>query len=237
MATSTSWNATPTDYQGKLLLAALVDSAHRIPSNAKGRTLDLMHARQWLLQFRSDDTHLDLGTRHTPGTHFRLTHHGVNAAKRFKDAQELHALAQQFAPQTIAVYRPEFDPNATAKKTAVVVVYSRPDRSGDRVKVNMYGIGEDPTMLLVPLRSLEPLPDLPPQAEGDPTDWWTVTDRAGNEVTRVEATNYPRARTAAQKVPAAAAVSRREGGLSYRRLRSSELELTLPELTATCRGA
>ncbi|MER5301398.1 hypothetical protein ABT039_18250 [Streptomyces lasiicapitis] len=74
----------------------------------------------------------------------------------------------------------------------------------------------------VPVKALHPLPELPP-LEGEPTNWWRITDKAGRTVTQVQADNYAQAKHAAEQIPAAHRTARREGGLSYRRLRSTEL--------------
>ncbi|OEJ21033.1 hypothetical protein [Streptomyces subrutilus] len=81
MPTNTSVNATPSDHQGELLIAALAHSSHRVPG-AKGRTLDIMARRQWVKEHTSTGR-LASTVRDYPGfTHFRLTHLGVNAARR-----------------------------------------------------------------------------------------------------------------------------------------------------------
>ncbi|MET8717426.1 hypothetical protein ABZV52_30120 [Streptomyces sp. NPDC004735] len=74
--------ARPTPYQAKLLLAALADNEHRIPSDANGRTLDLFLGRRWVEEYTADGR-LAAGVRDYSGfTHFRLSRSGVNTAKR-----------------------------------------------------------------------------------------------------------------------------------------------------------
>ncbi|MFE0063262.1 hypothetical protein [Streptomyces sp. NPDC059003] len=75
-----AWDATPTDYQTRLLLAALADTQHRIPSDAKRRTLKIMADRQWVRPRR-------LALIEGGIADWRLTHHGVNAANRAHTAQ------------------------------------------------------------------------------------------------------------------------------------------------------
>ncbi|WP_030780685.1 hypothetical protein [Streptomyces sp. NRRL S-920] len=74
----------------------------------------------------------------------------------------------------------------------------------------------------IAIKDLHPLPELPP-LEGEPTTWWRVTNKAGQTITQVQADDYAEAKHAAEQVPAARRIARREGGLSYRRLRSTEL--------------
>jgi hypothetical protein len=366
MGAKTGIDTVPTDYQAGLLLAALDDEHHRIPGDAKGRTLDLFYARQWVREYTATGK-LASTVRDYPGfTHFRLTHHGVNAAKkaraartaaaergpqtmnvegigwtcvkagrkwateyegvkfelerrtrnvadgcpntgwylyggshfgeymsaRFKAAavaafpyvcpKEGHpraaatttpdavptaeaypanpaglaaaerdlyaarkrlraqpgltehtaltqrcaqlryrmteiraALAEQFPVDTAAVYVP--DP--TEEYRDVVIVESGPDKDG---KVAALSARHKKT-IRVALDKLQPLPELPPLPAGEHTDWWAVTDKSGTEVARVQADGYDTAREAAEKVPAAREASIRDGGLSYRRLMSSEL--------------
>ncbi|MGW2550031.1 hypothetical protein [Streptomyces sp. NPDC001635] len=98
MATKTAWDAPATAYQAGLLLAALTDTQHRIPRDAKSRTLDIMHKRQWIRPSRRTGT---LASVESGAKDFVLTHHGVNAANRAKAMREA-AEAQQTPelPQT-----------------------------------------------------------------------------------------------------------------------------------------
>ncbi|TWF74033.1 hypothetical protein FHX78_1265 [Streptomyces capillispiralis] len=89
MGTKTSRDATPTAYQCRLLLAALKDSRHQLPSTARSVTTDVMRRRQWVREYGADGRPLDPrrsdGER-AAGSRFRLTHHGVNAARRAEAA-------------------------------------------------------------------------------------------------------------------------------------------------------
>ncbi|MFE0489216.1 hypothetical protein [Streptomyces griseoaurantiacus] len=90
MGTKTSRDAIPTAYQSRLLLAALGDARYRLPSGVRRTTTDVMRKRQWVREYGVDGRPVDVG--HLPGaraplSHFRLTHHGVNAARRARAAQ------------------------------------------------------------------------------------------------------------------------------------------------------
>lgn len=50
--TNTSAKATPSPYQRQLLIAALQDQAHRLPTDANSATLDLMRSWRWPLRKR-----------------------------------------------------------------------------------------------------------------------------------------------------------------------------------------
>ena len=56
----------------------------------------------------------------------------------------------------------------------------------------------------------------------EPTDVWTVTDKAGAEIARVYGETMADAREAARRTPAVGAVPLREGGFSLRRLTVAE---------------
>ncbi|SEE83142.1 hypothetical protein SAMN05216483_6696 [Streptomyces sp. 2131.1] len=134
---------------------------------------------------------------------------------------EAAALAQKYPLGAAAVFTPE-----GATERDVVVVNSAPDADGT---VEVLSARQNGKALRVPLAALEELPALPPAPEGDPTDYWTVTDDKGQEVTRVRAETRVGARTEVERNPQAAAVAKRLGGLFYRRLSTSELP---PELRA-----
>ncbi|MER6616361.1 hypothetical protein [Streptomyces xantholiticus] len=206
--TRAAWDANPTDYQAHLLLAALDDSQRRIPSDAKSRTLQIMLKREWVQARRLTSTmaFVEAGAKD-----YVLAHHGVNAANRARTAQ----LAKRYPVGSAAVFTPE-----GATERDVVVVNSGPDKDGI---VEVLSAKQGGKALRAPLAALEPLPELPPAPEGEPTDWWTVTNKAGLEVARVEADGYDSAQREAEKVLAARQASKRDGGLFYRRLRSSEL--------------
>ncbi|MEV7512120.1 hypothetical protein AB0O57_29605 [Streptomyces sp. NPDC091201] len=220
MPTNTSVNAAPSDHQGALLLAALAHSTHRVPG-ATGRTYGIMVRRGWVKEYTAAGKLAGparlLG--YTGFTHFRLTDRGIIAAQRFRNAQELRALAADMPAESFAVYRPEFDPGKTLRETTAVFISTRPDETG-RVRAIFDGGRGD---VRVPLRALEPIADrrMVP-ADGAPTDTWTITDRHGAELAQVHADSYPAARTAAEQLPAVAAAIQQDGRLRCRRLRTSE---------------
>ncbi|MFC9280914.1 hypothetical protein [Streptomyces collinus] len=94
MGTKTGIDTVPSDYQAGLLLAALADDRHRIPSNAKGRTLDIMVSRQWVREYTADGRRAAAVPNYSGFTHFRLTHHGINAARKVKAQREAAEAAQ-----------------------------------------------------------------------------------------------------------------------------------------------
>ncbi|GAA2439205.1 hypothetical protein [Streptomyces glaucus] len=210
-----AWDATPTAYQARLLIAALDDSQRRIPSDAKTRTVDIMRLRQWVRPRRLDSSasFIESSVRD-----FVLTHHGVNAAQRALTAQ----LAQKYPIGAAAFFTPE---GATARD--VVVVTSGPDQEGT---VEVLSMKQGGAPVRAPLTALEELPELPPEPEGEITDWWTITDAQGAELTRVQAEDDPRARKAAERHPAVVAAVRRDKGFAVRRLRTSELSVPVGEL-------
>ena len=56
------------------------------------------------------------------------------------------------------------------------------------------------------------------------TDTWTVTNKAGQELARVDGATMTTARAAALEIPAVAESSASEGGFGLRRLRADELQ-------------
>ncbi|MFD9190321.1 hypothetical protein ACFWCA_19085 [Streptomyces phaeochromogenes] len=91
MATKTGISTVPTKPQANLLIAALGAENHRVPSTATGRTLDIMLRRQWVKEYTANGR-LASTVRDYPGfTHFRLTHHGVNAANKAKAQKQAPA--------------------------------------------------------------------------------------------------------------------------------------------------
>ncbi|MCG8971838.1 hypothetical protein [Streptomyces sp. CL12-4] len=139
------------------------------------------------------------------------------------------ALAERFPAGSAAVYVPE-----GATERDVVVVNSGPDKDGT---VEVLSMKQGGKALRVPLAALEELPELPPEPEGEITDWWTVTDAQGVELTRVEAEDDPRARKAAMRHAAVVAAARRDKGFAIRRLRTSELSVPVGELRGLPRTA
>ncbi|MFB6629937.1 hypothetical protein ACFCWY_08585 [Streptomyces sp. NPDC056362] len=125
------------------------------------------------------------------------------------------APAAPFTVGSALLYLPE-----DGAERDVVLLNSDPDEDGT---VEVLSVSQGGAELRVPLARLEELPKLPPAAEGDPTDYWTVTDDKGQEVTLVRAETMEGARAEVEKDPQAAAVAKRLGGLFYRRVRTSEL--------------
>lgn len=117
--TRAALDATPTDYQARLLLAALDDSQHRVPSDAKTRTLDIMDLRQWVRPVLRDRSGPSIPSN---VRHWTLTHHGVNAANRARTAQ----LAEKYPVATAAVYVPK----EGEEHRDIVVVMSEPAADG-----------------------------------------------------------------------------------------------------------
>ncbi|MFF3787128.1 hypothetical protein [Streptomyces sp. NPDC001933] len=211
-----AWDTTPTDYQAGLLIAALADSQHRIPSDARGRTLDIMRTgREWIRARRLTST---TAAVKSGAKDYVLTHHGVNVANRARTAQ----LAQKYPVGSPAFFTPE-----GATERDVVVVNSGPDKNGT---VEVLSAKQRGKALRAPLTALEELPKLPPEPAGEITDWWTITDSEGVELTRVEAEDDPRARKAAMRHAAVVAAARRDKGFAIRRLRTSELSVPVGEL-------
>ncbi|MFB6700261.1 hypothetical protein [Streptomyces rubiginosohelvolus] len=135
---------------------------------------------------------------------------------------ELARLAAQYPAGTVAVRLPEGD----ERRRDVVVVLAAPDQAG---KVQVHSVAAN-GQVRVPLNELRPGPELPPEPEGEITDWWTITDANGTELTRVQAESDPAARKAARRNPKVVAAARRDNGFAVRRLRSSELATPVGEL-------
>lgn len=215
----TSTNVTPSPYQTELLMAALKDRAHRLPSDAKATTLDLMLRRQWILEHRADGRLRGTGTEPTGPTHFRLSHAGVRTAKRHQRIQ----LTRTHTIGTIAAYHP-----ARAKRHQdIVAVQSRPDTDG-HVKVLS---GRLRRLITVALTDLRPAPPAA-LAPGELTDTWAVMDQHGTWLLIVEGTTYSAARRAAARAPEAKSRSLRGVDFLYRRLRNGEIPATFAELHA-----
>jgi len=131
-------------------------------------------------------------------------------------AAKPQTLAERFPVDSAAVYVP----NHAEPYRDVVIVKSQPDADG---KVTAISGRYNGKTIRVPLASLEPLPQLPPAPEGEPTNWWTVTDKDSQQVTIVQAETLEGARDEVEKDPQTAAVAKRLGGLFYRRFRTCEL--------------
>ncbi|WP_439675987.1 hypothetical protein [Embleya sp. MST-111070] len=74
----------------------------------------------------------------------------------------------------------------------------------------------------LPMRD-EPAVETEPTTADEPSDTWTITNRAGEEVARVEGATAEEATRAADALPAVQTTIRREGGFARRRLYTSEL--------------
>lgn len=128
----------------------------------------------------------------------------------------------EFPPATGAVYVPE----EGEQHRDIVVVLSEPDTDNT---VQAHSVKHS-RPIRVPLAMLQPLPELPPDPEGEITDWWTILDAEGAELARVKATDDPRARKAAMRNPKVVVASRQDAGFAVRRLRTSELSVPLGQL-------
>ncbi|QFG13312.1 hypothetical protein SEA_GILGAMESH_120 [Streptomyces phage Gilgamesh] len=138
-------------------------------------------------------------------------------------------LAEQFPINATAVYAPKDGARD------VVMVKSAPDADGKADAISGRLNGE---MIRVALADLHPIPAPLSEPQGEMTQVWSVLDRDGREVARVQGGET---RTEAMKVveadPVAGPVSRREGGVGLRRLRSSELTTPVGELRGLPRKA
>ena len=213
--TRAAWDTAATDYQARLLIAALDDSQHCIPSAAKARTLEIMHGREGIRARRATST---LAAVESGAKDYVLTHHGVNAANRARTAQ----LAERYPVATVAVYVPE----EGEENRDIVVVTSEPSTDGT---VQVHSVKQNGP-IRVPLAMLRQLPPLPPEPEGEITGWWVITDVEGVELARVEAEDDPGARKAAMRHASVVAAARRDKGFAVRRLYTSELSIPVGEL-------
>ncbi|MFJ2745269.1 hypothetical protein ACIO3O_37055 [Streptomyces sp. NPDC087440] len=222
----TETTTTPTEYQADVLIAALDNVPHLISTRTDEFTVDKLHARRWV-EGRT------------------LTALGCEVARQARAGRELSAalgnVATEAEPQALPSAEftvgsaARYDTGPTHTERDVVLVNSKPAADGT---VEVLSARQGGAPLRVPLAALQPIPALPPRPEGDPTDWWTVTDAQGKEIARVQASNGPEARiTAIREDDAVRAVDRREGGLSTRRLVSSELDVPLGELQGLPRTA
>ncbi|MFI1532139.1 hypothetical protein [Streptomyces griseus] len=146
---------------------------------------------------------------------------GVTAAQ-IRHAACTVRLAARYPVDEVAVHLPDGD----EKRRDVVVVLTAPDQAGMVQVLSVAAKGQ----VRVPLTELRPAPELPPEPEGEITDWWTITDANGAELTRVEAESDPAARRAAMRNSKVVAACRRDNGFAVRRLRSSELATPVGEL-------
>ncbi|MCQ1580401.1 hypothetical protein [Streptomyces parvus] len=220
--TDISANATRSPYQRELLITALEDSAHRLPTDAKSTTLDLMRRRQWIREHRADGRLLGTGTSCTGPTHFRLSPLGVRTAKKYQRAQ----LTRTHTIGTVAAYRPE----RTKRHQDIVTIQSRPDPDGN---VKAFS-GQHRQLITVALTDLQPTPPAA-VAPGELTNTWAVMNQHGNWLLIVEGDTFSAARRAAAQAPEVKARSLRIGEFFYRRLRSSEIPLSFAEVHAVLR--
>jgi hypothetical protein len=217
--TDTSTSATPTRYQRELLLAALDNRVHRLPHDARVETLDLMRCRQWIREHRADGHVLGTEAEYSGATHFRLTHLGVQLARKY---QLIH-LAKTYSIGMIAAYRPDL----AKRHQDIVTVQSRPDADGNVKALS----GQHRKLINVALTALHPAPPAA-VAPGELTTTWAVVDHHATWLFLVEADSHTAARRAATETPDAKALSGRVGGFFYRRLRKSEVPPTSSRLRA-----
>jgi hypothetical protein len=220
--TNISTNATPSPYQRQLLITALQDHAHRLPTDAKGTTLDLMRRRQWIREHRADGRLLGTGTGYTGLTHFRLSQLGIRTAKKYQRIQ----LTRTHTIGTVAAHQPD----RKRRYQDIVTIQSRPDRDGNVLALS----GRHRKLITVELTDLSPAPPAA-VAPGELTNTWAVMDQRGTWLLIVEGDTHSAARRAAAKTPEAKARSLRVGGFLYRRLRSSEIPRPFAELHAAVR--
>ncbi|WP_331726061.1 hypothetical protein [Streptomyces sp. NBC_00470] len=83
MGTKTGRDTVPSSYQAQLLRDALTDAKHRLPTDARRSALNVMRRRRWIVEYTPGSSRA--ATRGGSGfTRFRLSHHGVNAARRLR---------------------------------------------------------------------------------------------------------------------------------------------------------
>lgn len=222
--TNTSTKATPSPYQRQLLIAALQDHVHRLPTDANGTTLDLMRSRQWIREHRADGRLLGSGTGYTGLTHFRLSHLGIRTAKKYQRIQ----LTRTHTIGAVAAYQPD----RKRRYQDIVTIQSRPDHDGNVLALS----GQHRMLITVALTDLLPAPPAV-VAPGELTNTWAVMDQRGTWLLIVEGGTHSAARRAAAKTPDAKARSLRVGGFLYRRLRSSEIPRPFAELHAVARSS
>ncbi|MFI6277997.1 hypothetical protein [Streptomyces sp. NPDC050988] len=220
--TDISTTATPSPYQRELLIAALQDHTNRMPTDAKGTTIDLMRRRQWIREHRADGRLLGTGTGYTGLTHFRLSHLGIRTAKKYQRIQ----LTRTHTIGTVAAYQPD----RTKRYQDIVAIQSRPDRDGNLLALS----GQHRKLITVALTDLRPAPPAA-VAPGELTNTWAVMDQRGTWLLIVEGDTHSAARRAAAKSPDTKARSLRVGRFLYRRLRSTEIPRPFAELQAAVR--
>ncbi|MEU3137005.1 hypothetical protein ABZ691_30080 [Streptomyces sp. NPDC006854] len=216
------------DYLGELVIQ---HAAHGVPHTADE---DTFAARRAELRADGRLPHVKAIVAHVREA---LTNHlgrdynrsGGASPARVRAVAELARLAAQFPVGEVAVRLPDGD----EKRRDVVVVLAAPDQEG---KVQVHSVAAN-GQVRVPLTELRPAPELPPEPEGEITDWWTITDANGAELTRVQAESDPAARKAAMRDSKVVAACRRDNGFAVRPLRSSELSTPVGELHGMGRTA
>ncbi|MEU5748291.1 hypothetical protein ABZ804_22465 [Streptomyces sp. NPDC047726] len=158
---------------------------------------------------------LGLGDVYTPDQ-VRRAAYAVHPAR-------LAELARQFPVDSTAVYVPE---EGEAHRD-IVVVKSEPDADGT---VDAISARHSLATIRVPLNKLQPMPEFSPAPAGEITDWWSVLDREGAEVARVQGANPAVAMHAVERHPVAGPISLKSKGVALRRLCSSELSVPVGEL-------
>lgn len=130
----------------------------------------------------------------------------------------------RFPVNTPALYVPDH----SSLYRDVVIVKSLPAEDGtvDAISARHHG---KTIRVMEPL--LQPLPAFPDAPAGDVTDWWSVIDKSGQEIARVQADTDPQARRRALGDGAVRAVNRRENGFAVRRLFTSETVTPIGQLT------
>ncbi|MFI7415272.1 hypothetical protein ACIBU0_42230 [Streptomyces sp. NPDC049627] len=242
MATKTGINTVPTRPQADLLIVALGAPNHRIPSTATGRTLDIMLRRQWIREYTSDGR-LASTVRDYPGfTHFRLTHHGVNAAKKARAAR---TAAAERGPRTLDVegigwtcveagrkWATEYEGvKFELERRTANVLDGCPDTGwylyggshfGEYMGARFKAAAVEAFPYVCPKNGHpQPADEVEAEAAGR-VDWWAVKDREGNLITQVEATSYNHAVQVADQDPKVRAARPGSGGLVFMRLESIE---------------
>ncbi len=124
----------------------------------------------------------------------------------------------EYAPGTVVIHTA---PGSDTKTPAYVTAA---DPAADRYTLVLVTSPDSP--VTVPAAELEPAPALPDlrTSQGEPSDWWTVMDQSGREITRVHTPKASEVFDAACRTSRDARdTARRDGGLSYRRLGVNEL--------------
>ncbi|MCX5426100.1 hypothetical protein [Streptomyces sp. NBC_00078] len=148
------------------------------------------------------------------------------AAYEVKLAAQLRAVEEEIAAtygehmragQVVSYTNPD---TGKAEPAVVQSVYYRaPGEAGADI---LLVTGQPAGVLAQELEPLPPLPDMGELIEGR----WLITDKAGEELARVEGTTREEALAAARRIPAVRAAAARDGGLASRPLWTSDLART-----------